>query len=138
MDIENQIYKEFKDFIQSKVDYETKILPRAPKNLIKFPTIIVKESSNVDYSQSKTLNGLEYADQLMYTIEIYTKDIVINNNLTPSRKMQQELKQLTFEFFRQCGFERMSCTPTEYLDITVDRLIIVEEAIINNWNNKLI
>lgn len=137
MDIENQIYKEYKEYMTSKVDYDIKILPKTPKELAVFPTILIKESSNSDYMQSKTLNNLEYADHVMYTIDIYTKDIVINNKKVASRQIQQELKQLSFEFFRQCGFERLSCTPTEYLDITVDRLIIVEEAIVNNWNKKL-
>lgn len=138
MDVENQLLKEYKDFIKSKVDYDCKILPKTPESLSSFPTIIFKESGNTDYSQGKTIVNMEYIDRLLYTVEIYTKDIAIGNRIIKSRQLMIELKQLTFDFFRNVGFERMSCDRGEYTDFTVDRLIIVEQGKINNWNKKII
>lgn len=138
MEIENELFKEYKDFINNHIDYECKILPKIPQSLSSFPTIIFKETNNSDYSIGKTTESLEYMNQLMYTVEIYTKDTLIGNKIINSRAIMFTLKQLTFEFFRNAGFRRMSCNRGEYPDFTVDRLIIVEQGKINNWNKKII
>ena len=138
MDIENDLFKEYKEYITSKVDYKIKVLPKVPQTLSTFPTIIFIESSNAESIQNSSMNGLEYVDLLLYTIEIYTKDIVYKGETIPSREMLQTLKQHTFEFFRQIGFNRMSCNRGEYPDYAVDRLIIIEQGKINNWNKYII
>ena len=48
-----------------------------------------------------------------------------------------ELKNLTIEFLRTYGFKRTSCNKAEYLDIEVDRTVIVAECDINSWNEKI-
>ena len=138
MEIENELLKEYKDFITTHVNYKCKILPKTPQSLSSFPTIIFKESNNSDYSLAKSVENYEYMNQLLYTVEIYTKDTVVSDEIIKSRTIMLELKELTFEFFRNVGFRRMSCNRGEYPDFTVDRLIIVEQGKINNWNKKII
>lgn len=138
MDIEIQLLKEYKDYINSKIDYPVKILPKTPQSLTTFPTILMRETDNSDYLGGKSLNGLEYVDRLTYSIEIYSKDTIVGAKLINSKQIVNELKQLTFEFFRQAGFERISCNIGEYTDFTVDRVIIIEQGKLNNWNKKII
>lgn len=138
MEIETELLKEYKEFITNNTKYVSKILPKTPQSISSFPTIIFKESGNSDYTIGKTSESLEYMNLLLYTVEIYTKDTLVDNEIIKSRQLMLELKQLTFEFFRRIGFNRMSCNRGEYADITVDRLIIVEQGKINNWNKKII
>ena len=138
MDIEVQLLNEYKTFIKNKVNYECKIFSKTPVSLSKFPTIILKETGNADISYSRSNDTLEYMNQLVYTIEIYTKDTVVEDEIIKSKQIMSELKEFTFEFFRGIGFNRMSCTVGEYTNYTVDRLIIVEQGKLNNWNKNII
>lgn len=138
MDIENILLKEYKDFIKKYIEYDIKILPKIPRSLSTFPTIIFKETGNSEYTNSTSLNKYEYVDNLLYTVEIYSKDIVINNECINSKQIINQLKQLTFDFFRNRGFVRLSCDIGEYNDFTVDRIIITEQGKLNNWNRKII
>lgn len=138
MEIENELLLEYIDFIKNNVSYSVKILPKTPQSLASFPTIIFKESNNTSSDTNEALNGLEYVDNLTYTVDIYTKDIQVNNAIVNSRQVMQQLKQLTFNFFRDCGFSRTSCDRGEYADFTVDRLVIIVQGKLNNWNKKII
>ena len=135
MDIESQLLKEYKDFILSKTSYSnTLILPSTPQSFSTFPTIIFKEADNVDSLDGNTLNSQEYIDNLTYQVEIYSKNI----GKTSSRTIYKELEFLTHDFFRQVGFNRTGSAKGEYLDIAVDRYILLFNGKLNNWNKKII
>ena len=137
MNIENQLFNEFSEYIKSKVKYDIKIVHKTPKKAY-FPTIVLKESNNRDSINGKTLTCHEYVNNMLYTIEIYTKDIIVEKKRIPSREIMWELKLLVFEFFRQVGFERISCEKGDYADFDVDRTIIVEQAQMSSWNKNII
>jgi len=140
MDIENDLLKLFNQYIKANSIFADVLLivPKTPQSFSKFPTIVFLESSNTDYANSKSLNRQEYMDRLTYTVEIYSKDITINNIRYFSNAVIKELNNLIYKFFNNLGFNRVVSNRGEYMDITVDRHISVFEGKINNWNGKII
>ena len=137
LDIYNKVFKLYKEFITEKDMFGTSIYKKAPQNLSKFPTIVFKEVDNFNSNFGKTINNEEFIDELMYSVDIYTKDKIIDGNQYSSEAVMRDLQYLTFEFFYKMKFNRESCKPTEYLDITVDRKTIIFSCTQNSWNGKI-
>lgn len=137
MDRENKLFKLYKDFIIEKTKYAPDIFNDIPQQLAKFPTITFIETDNRDSNYGNSVDRSEYIDTLQYTIDIYTKNQKVGKNLVARKIITNELKNLTIEFLRTYGFKRTSCNKAEYLDIEVDRTVIVAECDINSWNEKI-
>lgn len=148
MDIESEIVREYKQYMISNSIFGTilndkkTILPDTPQSFSKFPTIVIKETNNSMYGMGKTLDRTEYVDNILYQVDIYTKDVTmkVDGELKTfaARTVINELKDLTFKFFNQIGFNRITATRGEYIDINVNRYISVFEARLNNWNMKIL
>lgn len=138
--MEENLLKLFYNFIKENSAFGeiTLIVPKTPQSFSSFPTIVFKESNNIDYMAGKTLDRSESVAQLNYTVEIYTKDINFKSEKYPSLVVQRELKELVYKFFNDIGFRRLSSVKGEYIDITVDRNISIFEGKINNWNYQII
>lgn len=138
-DIETQLLKEYKDFINENSTFKdkVKILPSTPQSFSIYPTIVFSETSNVDNLMGKTLDRIESVDNLLYQVDIYTKDVKIGNQTYAGRTVINELKDLTFKFFNDIGFIRENATRGEYIDVTVYRYTIVCSGKLNNWNMKI-
>ena len=134
---DDELFLDYKKHIETNSSYAPDIFPKAPQNDLKFPTIIMKEISNYENTDYKTTERSENANNKSYGIEIYTKDLIKGKTLTTSKKVQNELKNLTFDYFYKLGFNRTTCEPAEYLDVTVDRLVIIERCLTNSWNNHI-
>lgn len=137
MNIETQIFKKLKQYLVENSKFKPYIFNATPKNLTVFPTITFKESNNIQNVSATTLNRLETVNQITDTIEIYTKDMVIDGVKYSSKEITNELKYLVFDFFQAWGFTRTQCTEAEYLNYEVDRYIILETCSLNNWNRKI-
>ena len=140
MDIEESLLKLYYDFIKENSIFSEKLLivPSTPQSFVSFPTIVFKESNNSSYRGGSTLNRQEYVDRLTYQVEIYTKDVVIDNTKYLSNQVVNELKNLTHIFFNDIGFNRLSSQKGEYIDLTINRHICIFEGKVNNWNGKTI
>lgn len=136
LDIYNKLFKQYKEYINEKSTFAPRILKKTPQSLSYFPTILMKET--VNNTNTNTLNGQEFTDRLAYTIEIYTKDCVIGTTKYASDVVMRDLQYLTFEFFNNMKFQRDVCNNAEYIDINVDRKIIIFSCKINSWNGKII
>lgn len=138
-DIETQLLREYKEFIANNSIFgdKVKILPSTPQSFSVFPTIVFSETSNVDFLLGKSLDRTETVDNLLYQVDIYTKDIKKDGKTYAGRTVINELKDLTFKFFNDIGFIRENATRGEYIDVTVSRYTIVASGKINNWNGKI-
>ena len=138
-DIENVVFNMLKTYLTSNSKFSPHVFNKAPKQLTEnlFPTVVFKESSNTDIIGHRTLDRTQFANQITDTIEIYTKDMTVNGVLYASKVVMSELKYLVFDFFEQLGALRISCTPAEYNDYQVDRLVIIEQYAQNSWNKKI-
>lgn len=140
-DIENLIYRKLREYLTEKSRFITnptkQIFSKAPKQLADFPTIVFKETNNADEVRYRSLDRLQQVNQITDTIEIYTQDITIDGVRYASKTVMSELKYLVFDFFEMLGATRIDCSPAEYSDHQVDRLVIVERYLQNNWNRKI-
>ena len=137
MNIETPIFKKFKQYLQDKSIFSPNVFNATPKNLAVFPTVILKESNNTQNVNGTTLDRTETVNNITDTIEIYTKDTVINGTTHSKKEITNELKYLIFDFFQAWGFTRTQCTEAEYLNLEVDRYIIIETCSLNSWNRKI-
>ncbi len=140
MYIENDLIKEYNEFMRKKSLFfkYLKIVPTTPKSFLNFPTIIFKESNNVDNIPTMSLNKIEYGENLTYQVDIYTKNITIDGKEYPANFIETEIRKLTSDFFRNVGFLKNSDVPTEYIDITVRRRTMLFSGIIVSWNSSII
>jgi hypothetical protein len=140
MDLENELLKLYYDFMKANSMFADNLLivPKTPQSFIKFPTIVFLESSNIDFIQGKSLNRQEYMDRVTYSVETYTKDVIIGNTKYTSKTVMKELMQLTNKFFNRIGLTRITGGREEFIDLTIDRYVSVYEGKINNWNGKII
>lgn len=137
MNIETPIFKKFKQYLIDKSQFSPNVFNATPKNLAVFPTITFKESNNTQDLRATTLDRTETVNNIVDTIEIYTKDMVIDGVTYTKKQITNELKYLIFDFFQYWGFTRTQATEGEYLNLEVDRYIIIETCSLNSWNRKI-
>jgi len=137
MNIETPIFKKFKEYLKDNSKFSPNVFNSTPKNLAVFPTITFKESNNADNTRGITLDRTETVYNITDTIEIYTKDMVINGVEYSKKEITNELKYLIFDFFQTWGFTRTQASQGEYLNYEVDRYIIIETCSLNSWNRKI-
>lgn len=139
MDIENKIIKEFSDYIKEKSIFKDtiKVVPDTPESFATFPTIVIKEAINRQNTNATSTNYYEYADDITYQVEIYTKNVTINNVKYQSRNVLSELRLLVCNFFMNCGFERTDGTRGNYPDESIKRYIMLFRGSLNSWNMNI-
>ena len=137
MNIETTIFKKYKQYLKDNSKFAPNLFNKAPKNLSVFPTIVLKETNNIEDSNYTSLDRKEFVNEITSTIDIYTKDMIIDGIKYPSKEIMNELKYLTFDFFQAWGFTRTQCSEADYLNLEIDRLVIIETCKLNNWNRKI-
>ena len=137
MNIETTIFKKYKQYLKDNSKFAPNLFNKAPKNLSIFPTIVLKETNNIEDSNYTSLDRKEFVNEITSTIDIYTKDMIIDGIKYPSKEIMNELKYLTFDFFQAWGFTRTQCSEADYLNLEIDRLVIIETCKLNNWNRKI-
>ena len=137
MNIETTIFSYLKQYLTAKSIFSPYVFNDVPKNLAVFPTITFKETNNVMDTNATTLNRVETVNNITDTIEIYTKDMVINGVSYSKKEITNELKYLIFDFFQTWGFTRTQATQADYVSLEVDRYVITETCSLNSWNRKL-
>lgn len=137
MNIENALFLKYKEYITKNSKFKPNVYNDTPQTISIFPIVLFLENDNTDNILGKTTNKQEYVDSLQYKVEIYTKNMTLNKIKYPKKEITNELKYLTFKFFREMNFTRTSCNKGEYLETNVDRYIIIAECNINNWNRQI-
>ena len=137
MNVESMIFKFYKQYLKDKSKFSPNVFNRTPKNLSVFPTIVLRETNNIEDSNYTTLDRKEFVNEITSSIDIYTKDLIIDGVKYPSKEVMNELKYLTFDFFQAWGFTRTQCSEADYLNYEVDRLVIIETCNVNSWNRKI-
>lgn len=139
MDIETDMYLIYKEYMLEKSTFKDilNVFRRTPQSLSKFPTVVFREVINTDFYEGKSTDKSEYMDDLTFQVDIYTKDVNLDGTKYAAAVVEKELKLMTANFFRECGFERTSGTPADYIDITVNRYVQTYNGQINNWNYKI-
>lgn len=137
--IEEQLFSEYKAFIKANSTFKDviDIFPNTPQQLIKFPTIIMREINNRDYIEGKTFDRVESVSTISYRVSIYTKPITISNTKYQPKQVINELRGLTSKFFNNVGLNKDSDAPIDNIDLSISRQEMVFSGRIANWNNSL-
>jgi hypothetical protein len=138
--VESDIAVEFNKYIKATSVFRDKllILPDTPQSFSTFPTIIIRETNNIDNLSLKSTEFSEYGDSISYQVDIYTKDVIIDATKYSSKIVINELRDLVHNFFRQNGFERTEDTNGEYIDLSVKRRTLLFNGTVQSWNKSII
>lgn len=138
-ELDDKLFSEYKNYMLERSFFKDvlKIYPNTPDAEVQFPTIIMRELNNSDYSRGKTTDRTEYVDSLTYRVSVYIKPIIIGQTKYTSKEIMNEIKKLTHNFFRNTGFERTSDRRVDNIDISVLRREMTFTAKVASWNNSL-
>lgn len=138
MVVETELLKKYKEYLLANSTFKDvlKVVPTTPRNYVNFPVIVFRERENTDRISNLTLDRTEYVDSLLYQVDIYTKDIVLDKKYN-ARDVINELRVLTSNFFRELGFVRMSDSPNDTLVAELKRRTMTFEGNISSWNGML-
>lgn len=149
--IETDLFLEYKNYMLANSKFKDMlIVPNTPESLAKFPTIVMAELNNSDNAIGKTTDRSEYVSRLSYRVSIFVKNVTITTTDTTGtqpvqtsvkyqdRQVMDELKQLTYDFFNQVGFNRNSSRRTDNLrDLSILRQEMIFTGNLASWNNSL-
>ena len=137
--IEDELFKEYKAYMLERSIFASSlgIFNATPKQIAKFPTIIMRESNQSDYIQGKTIDRLEYVSRLNYRVSIYAKPTIIDGTKYQPKQIINELKSLSFKFFNNIGFDRDSDRPVDNIDLSISRQEMLFSGRLTSWNNSL-
>ena len=137
--IENDLFLEYKEYMLSKSKFSDSMLivPHTPKSLAKFPTIIMNEVNNSDNRIGKTTNRMESVSRLSYRVSAYVKPITIDGVKYQENQIMDEIKELTYHFFNQIGFDRSSSRRADNIDKSILRQEMMFTGNLASWNNSL-
>lgn len=138
--VESDIAVEFNKYIKATSVFRDKllVLPDTPQSFSTFPTIIIRETNNIDNLSLKSTEFSEYGDSISYQVDIYTKDVIIDSTKYSSKIVINELRDLVHRFFRQNGFERTEDANGEYIDLSVKRRTLLFTGTVQSWNKSII
>ena len=137
--IEEELFKEYKAYMLGKSIFASSldIFSATPKQIAKFPTIIMRQMNESDYIQGKTTDRLEFVSRLNYRVSIYAKPTVINGTKYQPRQIINELRKYTSDFFRNIGLDKDSDRPVDNIDLSISRQEMMFSGRLASWNNSL-
>lgn len=133
----DELFNDYYNYMKEHSKYNLNIEKKSPPNIVKFPTIVLKEVQNVNAIGGTSTNRQELVDLLTFQADIYTKDLIDENGEHPSLEVQKELKLLTFNFFFHRRFDRTSSDNWENNNIVYDRLTLLFQGRLQSWNKQI-
>lgn len=137
--IESDLFLEYKEYMLSKSKFKDLmlILPHNPQSLAKFPTIIMEEINNSDNRVGKTTDRIESVSRLSYRVSVFVKPVIVDDTKYQENQVMDEIKELTYHFFNQVGFNRNSSRRTDNIDKSILRQEMIFTGNLASWNNSL-
>ena len=137
--IENELFLEYKEFMLQNSTFKDTMLivPHIPNTLAKFPTIIMSELNNSDNAVGKTTDRTESVSRLSYRVSAYVKPVTVNGVKYQENQVMDEIKELTYHFFNNIGFNRNSSRRTDNIDKSILRQEMIFTGRLASWNNSL-
>lgn len=134
-----KIFKEYKSFIEENSQYNARVVKYNTNTSTYFPLITCILSDNRD-TDNCTIDKIEYYESFYFTIDIYTKDQIIDGDITiASQIINDELSKLTIKFFgEKLNMKRTLNRPTPNLDTSVLRKTIQYQCLIGNVRANII
>lgn len=130
----NQLYKEYKLYVESNSQYNPKVVKHYNYDKSQFPIIDFSYDDSVN-TNNATVDGIEYYDREYFIITIYTTD----TGSISKQVIADELIALTHKFLgRYKGMTRTMCKPIPNADRNVLRTIMKYDCLKGNIYNTII
>ena len=137
--IYDNIFAEFKKFIEENSQYDTKVVKSNTNTSSHFPLITCELVNNTD-TDNCTIDKRERYEAFFFTINIYTKNKTKGANVvTASEVINEELRKLTTHFFGgKLNMKKTLDRPTPNLDTSILRRTINYQCLIGNIRGNII
>lgn len=130
-EFEDNVYNAYKKYIKENSSYGDIVVKHCNESSPRFPVISCVLSNNTSTNKG-TIDKIEYYEAFYFTINIYTKDKVINNKTIASKVINDELSNLTIEFFDKLNMYKTLNRPTPNLDTSILRKTIQYQCYVGN------
>lgn len=120
------LFSSYKEYMEENSQYIDKnseykqILKFSTKTASHFPIVTFNFSNCID-TDNDTIDKIEQFDEYYFTIDIYTKDKIIDKSTIASQIINNELTELTIKFFDSLNMKRSSCRPIFNIDDSILR-----------------
>lgn len=90
-----------------------------------YPSVVLRETNNIDGSEINRKLGLEEQAILTYEIDIFTKDIGVDGKKVNRQTIARELQSIVDQYLgKGLGMKRTYCSPTPNIDKSVHRVLM--------------
>lgn len=133
----NLLFKEFKEYIGKNSTYDVRVVKYNTNTSTHFPIISFVLTNFINTNES-TIDKIEYYDNFYFTIDIYSKNKVINGKTISSQVISDDLLKLVLKFFDKKNMLRTSCRPTFNIDDSITRINVQYQCAIGNARGNII
>lgn len=133
----NEIYDEYKKFMESHSVYNPIIVKDYTSTSTKFPIISFQLVNFIDTDYA-TIDMIEKYEEIYLTIDIYTKDKTVDNEKRASQVINDELTDLTIQFLNSYKMKRTLCRLTPNADNSITRRTIQYQALVGTYRKNII
>ena len=126
------IFDAYKDYIETNSKYSARVVKYNNNTSTYFPLVTFIQSDNRDYN-TRTCKDIDYFEDFYFTIDIYTKNKVVNGETIASQVIDKELETLTTKFFK--NFDKTLNRPTPNLDTSIFRRTMQYQTTLGNRGN---
>lgn len=130
-DFYENVYQAYKKYIINNANFGDIVVKKSNETSPRFPIISCQLSNNTDTDRC-TVDKREYYEAFYFTINIYTKDKKTNNTTIASKVINDELSNLTIEFFNKLNMKKTLNRPTPNLDTSILRKTIQYQCYVGN------
>lgn len=133
----NLLFKEFKEYIGENSTYDVRVVKYNTNTSTHFPIISFVLTNFINTNES-TIDKIEYYDNFYFTIDIYSKNKVINGETISSQVISDDLLKLVLKFFDKKNMLRTSCRPTFNIDDSITRINVQYQCSIGSARGNII
>ena len=133
----NEIFQNYKEFIIAKSKYQPRVVKDYTSTSAYFP-IVSCQLSNVVDTDYCTIDMIERHDEMYLTIDVYTKNKTINGEEIASQLINDELTELTMQFFSSIKMKRTLCRLTPNADTSITRRTIQCQGLVGSARGNII
>lgn len=132
----NDIFQEYKEFIIAKSQSNPRVVKDYTSTSTYFP-IISCQLSNLMDTDYCTIDMIERHEGMYLTIDIYTKDKTIGDNKIASQQINDELTELTMQFFSSINMKKTLCRPTPNADTSITRRTLQYQGLVSSTRGNI-
>ena len=130
----DEIFDYYKEYIESNSKYGTRVVKYNTNTSTYFPLITFVQSNNTDID-TQTTKDIDHFENYYFTIDIYTKNKIIDGVTIASQVISKELEILTSQFFRKLNMKKTLNRPIPNLDTSIFRVTMQYQCVIGNRGN---